>query len=96
MAKELPVGVAQQKVLTALGAPTAIQSWGGAEAYFERIGIRVRAVRVGRSSEPRVRLREDRQAGGGWNEGGDGDSWGERAADLTEAQRAAIAHWWEK
>jgi len=95
MARDLPIGVAQKKVIDLLGSETRTETWSGAEAYFERKGIRVRAIRVGRSSEPRVRLRNP--AGGGWNPGGDGDSWG-AVHDLSDAQLAAIkaAGWWEE
>jgi hypothetical protein len=95
MAKELPIGVAQKKVIELLGSETATELWSGAEAYFERKGIRVRAVRVGRTSEPRVRLRNP--DGGGFTREGDGDSWG-AIHDLTTEQLAALqaAGWWEE
>lgn len=95
MAKDLPIGVAQRKVVNLLGNETNTETWSGAEAYFERKGIRVRAVRVGPTSEPRVRLRQP--AGGGFTREGDGDSWG-AIHDLTEEQLAALqaAGWWEE
>ena len=34
MAKELPIGVAQKKVIELLGSETATELWSGAEAYF--------------------------------------------------------------
>lgn len=87
-----PVGKAQQAVLDALGLHAG--TFAAAEERFEEIGIIVRAVRVGRTSEPRVRFA--RPAGGEWNEGGDGDGW---PADhqLTPEQIASLKEhgWWE-
>ena len=96
MAKELPVGVAQKKVLDLLGAPDTIQTWDGAKRIFDDLGIVVGSKRVGRTSEPRVSISPNRDAGGGWNPGGDGDSWG-ASHKLTEAQIADLKArgWWE-
>lgn len=91
MARDLPVGKAQQIVLNALGI-TGIQTWSGAEATFEDLGIIVRAQRVGRSSEPRVRRRNT--AGAAANLGGDYDTW-DAWDNLTDEQRAALQPFWE-
>jgi len=95
MSKELPIGVAQRKAIALLGNETNTDTWSGAEAYFEQIGVRVRAQRVGRTSEPRVTLRNP--AGGGWTTGGDGEEWSARHR-LTEEQIAALkaAGVWEE
>ena len=85
---DYPVGKAQQKVLDALGVRRS--TFASAEAYFAEIGIVVSSKRVGRSSEPVVRINP--RHSGGWNIGGDGDSWREYA-DLTPNQLAALAPW---
>jgi hypothetical protein len=97
MAKILPVGVAQKKVLEALDAPAAIDSWDGAKAFFDELGIVVGARRVGRSSEPQIWINPNRDAGGGWNAGGDGDSWG-ASHTLTKEQIALLRArgWWHE
>jgi len=96
MGKILPVGVAQKKVLEALGAP-AIDSWDGAKRFFDDLGIVVGSRRVGRSSEPQVWIAAGRDAGGGWNPGGDGDSWG-ASHTLTKEQIADFKArgWWRE
>lgn len=67
--KSTPVGVAQQKVLAALGLEAT--DWTDAIRQFEAHGIAVTSRRVGRTSEPVVtRLAT---SGGGWNPGGDGE-----------------------
>lgn len=61
-----PVGATQQKVLNALGmTATDFQE---AEKVFESIGIEVSSKRVGRTTEPVVRVKS--QFVGGWNAGG--------------------------
>lgn len=91
MGKDLPVGVAQQRVLDILGKQAA--SWQHAERIFEEHGIVVRGKRQGRTSAPQVWERErDR---GGWNPGGeDGYSGGPSSLKLTPEQRAALAPYW--
>ena len=90
MSKELPVGVAQQMVLNALGAPQSVNTWDKAKRYFSEIGIIVGAARDGRGSKPWVR--EDTRALGGWNPGNE-DGWS-APSKLTPEQRAALAPWW--
>lgn len=70
MAKQTPVGVAQKKVLDALGLQA--DSWNEANEIFRRIGIVVGAKRVGRTSEPVVTV--DRY-GGGFNQYGEGETF---------------------
>jgi len=97
MAKILPVGVAQKKVLDLLGAPATIDSWDGAKRILDDLGIVVGSRRVGRSSEPQVWINSSRAAGGGWNVGGDGDSWG-ASHKLTKEQIADLKArgWWRE
>ena len=70
MAKQTPVGKAQQMVLDALNLKA--ESWNEACAIFSRIGIVVGAKRVGRTSVPVITV--DRY-GGGFNAYGEGESW---------------------
>lgn len=81
MYKDLPIGVAQRKVLTALGLTA--NGFGEANAIFEKLGLNVTSKRVGRSSEPVVEVLAS--VGGGWTGGGDGESYhiSYRAIDLT-------------
>ena len=71
MAHNYPTSVAQDKVLAALGM-TAVD-YPDAERIFSEIGIEVTSKRVGRSSEPVVSKLT--AYGGGWNAGGDGESY---------------------
>lgn len=85
---EYPVGKAQQIVLNALGLKASGAT--SANALFEELGLAVRPVRQGRASVPEITLKS--RYAGGWNEGGDGDSW--RAyGDLTAEQMQAITPW---
>lgn len=85
---EYPVGKAQQVVLDALGLTAAGMT--SANALFESLGLIVRPVRQGRASVPQITIKN--RYAGGWNEGGDGDTW--RAyGDLTAEQMKAIAPW---
>jgi len=81
-----PIGVAQKKVLDALNLTAT--DWTDAQRIFEASGIEVTSKRVGRSSEPVVRMMETTISG--WNAGGDGESYEREFAkiDLT-----AIAQW---
>lgn len=90
MAHEYPVGKAQKIILEALGRGD-IATFSGANDYFDRIGITVIAKRVGRTSVPVVRMKETE--GGGFTEGGDGESWeiGYEEVDLSK-----IEQWMEK
>jgi hypothetical protein len=94
MPKELLVGVAQKKVLDALGIE-GIDTWEGAKRCFAELGIIVASRRVGRSSEPLVW--EVEHTRGGWNPGHE-DGWSESApaSRLTPAQREALEKWWRK
>jgi hypothetical protein len=86
---DFPAGKAQQQVLAALGM-TGFYTAAGANEVFESLGLMVRAVRQGRASVPQITLKS--RYAGGWNEGGDGDSW--RAyGDLTADQMRAISAW---
>jgi len=84
-----PVGSAQQKVLDALNLTAS--DFTAAEQVFESLGIEVTSQRVGRSSEPVVTMKQTDF--GGWNHGGDGESWTKsfKQADLTP-----IARWIKK
>jgi len=85
---EYPVGKAQQIVLDALGLKAAGMT--SANELFESLGLIVRPVRQGRASVPEITIKNRYE--GGWNEGGDGDSW--RAyGDLTAEQMQALAPW---
>jgi len=86
MASVFPVGVAQKKVLDALNLTAA--DFTAAKQVFESIGIDVTSKRVGRSSEPVVRMMATQY--GGWSPDGDGESYERKFAkiDLT-----AIAQW---
>lgn len=79
--KESPVGVAQEKVLSALRLTA--ENFQDANRIFSAIGISVSSKRVGKSSEPVVRMMET--TFGGWNAGGDGESYDAeyRNIDLT-------------
>lgn len=84
-------GKAQDIILNALGIHAT--SFAHAEHIFAELGIVVKAVRVGRTSQPRVSARAaDR---GGWNAGGDGESYAP-VAPLTAEQRAALAPYWQE
>lgn len=86
MSKPLPVGVAQQVILTALGLEAS--SFDHAEQRFATLGIVVKPVRQGRTSVPQVRIKDRHD--GGFTRDGDGESW--RAyGDLSPAQVAALA-----
>lgn len=89
MAKETPVGSAQEKVLNALGLTA--NSFGDANRIFSEIGIEVGCKRVGRSSEPVIT--EKPTSFGGWNAGGDGESYevNYKVADLSK-----VTHWMKK
>lgn len=67
----IPIGVAQEKVLDALGITAS--DWMDAKQKFDEIGIEVGSRRVGRSSEPVVSRKNS--YGGGWNPGGDGEEY---------------------
>lgn len=97
MSRDLPIGVAQRKAIELLGNEIKTDYWSDAEAYFERIGIRVRAQRVGRSSEPRVCLRDNRSGGWTTSEREDGESYYTNHK-ITDAQIATLkaAGWWEE
>lgn len=85
--KEFPVGVAQQKVLDALGETAS--DWGQAERIFDEYGITVRAKRVGRISVPVVTLHP--RSGGGFNEHGEGESWDD--GPFPQSIRECLAPW---
>ena len=89
MAKDYPVGSAQEKVLNALGLTAT--GFSDAERIFSEIGIEVTSKRVGRSSEPVVSELDG--YGGGWNVGGDGESYkiSYKNTDLTP-----LAQWIKK
>lgn len=78
-----PVGVAQGKVLNAIGKAAA--DWQEAEQIFSDLGITVSAKRVGRSSEPVVEFYGIR---GGFNIHGEGETYD--ATTLTPEQRQAL------
>ena len=87
MKDNTPVGVAQKKVLDAIGAKA--ETWQEACQIFEKAGISVGAKRVGRSSEPVVTIAQGNY-GGGWNPGGDGaDSF-----NLTDGEVLAKVKQW--
>jgi len=81
-----PVGKAQKQVLEALGRGD-IQTFQGAEDFFESIGISVTAKREGRASVPVVSQRDS--TGGGFNAYGEGETWdmGYKKVDLSPLSR---------
>jgi len=81
-----PVGSAQSKVLQALELTAT--DFADANATFEKIGIEVGCQRVGRISEPVVRMLDSQ--GGGWNVGGDGSSYSKKFASVDLSK---IAQW---
>ncbi len=85
MQHHYPVGKAQKMVLDALGV--SIDTYDGAEAFFERIGIIVTPVRQGRKSIPSIKMRET--VGGGFNAYGEGETYeiDYQHVDLTPLQQ---------
>jgi cyanophycinase-like exopeptidase len=86
MAKDYPVGKAQQVILDALGIKA--ESHQEAERIFEEIGIVVVPVRQGRKSVPQVHRLET--SGGGWNVGGDGESY---EVSYKDADLSKVVEW---
>ncbi|MFH1186085.1 MAG: hypothetical protein V1755_13765 [Chloroflexota bacterium] len=84
--KATPVGVAQRKVLDALNLTA--EDFFAANQVFENVGIVVTSKRVGRSSEPVVRLLETHFAV--FNQDGEGEEWNKcfQPIDLTP-----VAQW---
>lgn len=78
-----PAGIAQTKVLNAIGKTA--ESWQEAEQIFSDLGIVVMAKRVGRSSEPVIEFNDVR---GGFNVHGEGETYD--ASILTPEQRQAL------
>ena len=86
MAKDYPVGKAQKMVLDAL--EMTADGFTAAEHIFNKIGITVIAVRQGRTSVPQVHRKET--SGGGWNAGGDGESF---EISYKDADLSKISQW---
>lgn len=86
MAKDYPVGSAQEKVLNALGLTAT--GFSDAERIFEKLGLEVTSRRVGRSSEPVITFKDTTR--GGWNRGGDGESY---EVSYKAFDKSAIAQW---
>ncbi len=79
-----PVGKAQQQVLEALGLTAS--DFSEANQKFNELGIVVSSKRVGRNSEPVITVKETDF--GGWNPGGDGESYSTgRTADLSAVKQ---------
>jgi hypothetical protein len=94
MAQYFPVSKYQVAVLEALGLRTQTTgAW--AEEQFQKLGLSVRPVRVGRRSEPRIRLM-DRRTGAAWNGDGDADDIDCNYEQLTAEQYEAIKQWIEE
>lgn len=89
MSKDYPVGKAQQMVLDALGL--AADGFSEADQLFAEHGLVVSSKREGRASVPVVRLMET--AGGGWNVGGDGESY---SISYKNIDLSKIAQWMVK
>lgn len=81
-----PVGKAQAQVLNALNLTAA--DFAAAERVFESIGIEVTSKRVGRSSEPVIRMKQTQF--GAFNAEGEGEAWSRsyRRIDLSP-----VAQW---
>ena len=73
MAKDYPLSKTQQTVLNALGLTA--QNWHEAEELFAKHGLAVEAKRQGRSYVPQITKLATIETGGGWNVGGDGESY---------------------
>ena len=84
--QQYPVGKAQEMVLKALGL-TANNN-GHASAIFTALGISVSTKRQGRTSVPVVARMETEF--GGWNAGGDGESW---TISQPDVDLSALAQW---
>lgn len=81
-----PTGVAQDKVLEALGLTAT--DFDDANRIFAEIGIVVTSKRVGRSSEPVITRKST--SGAGWNGNGDADEW---KVSYKQIDLAPVAHW---
>ena len=81
-----PVGATQQKVLSALGLVAT--DFSEAEKLFSDLGIEVSGRRVGRTTEPVIRMKNTEI--GGWNVGGDGSTGQLKFRNLN---LSAIAQW---
>ena len=81
-----PVGATQQKVLSALGLTAS--DFSEAEKIFSDFGIEVSSKRVGRATEPVIKMKSTTI--GGWNVGGDGSAAQRKFKDLNVS---AIAQW---
>lgn len=89
MAQYFAASKYQIKVLEALGLRTQTTgSW--AEEQFQKLGLSVRPVRVGRTTEPRIKLMSAQT--GVWNPGGDADVI-DHNYSLTTEQYEAIKQW---
>lgn len=86
MAKDYPVGSAQGKVLNALGLTAT--GFSDAERIFGEIGIEVTSKRLGRTTEPVIAQKSATR--GGWNSGGDGESY---ETNYKDADLSKIAQW---
>lgn len=73
MAKDYPVGKAQQIVLDALGMTAS--GFNDAKTKFEQLGIVVGSKRVGRNSVPSITIKD--RCAGGFTTDGDGVEWRE-------------------
>lgn len=86
-----PVGVAQAKVLSAIGI--TVNSWQEAEQKFSELDIVVTSKRVGCSSEPVVSFQPTRR--GGFNRDGEGEVY-DAPSPLTVEQRQRLQQFVEK
>ncbi len=83
--RQYPVGVAQRKVLSALGIENC-NSHGHAQQIFDALGITVSSERVGRESVPVVIVND---GGSQRNAGGDYDVWN----SSENIDLSAISEW---
>ena len=85
MARDYPVGKAQQMVLDALGITAS--GFGEAQDAFDKLGIVVNSQRQGRKSVPAITVKS--RHGGGFTSGGDGEAWRE----YDDVDLSAVEHW---
>lgn len=88
MARDYPVGKAQQMVLDALGMKASGHN--DAKEKFAKIGIVVGSRREGRSSVPVVTVKD--RIGGAFGPGGDGESF----RQYDDIDVAPIQQWIEE
>jgi hypothetical protein len=89
--KNYPLSKTQQAVMSALGLTAT--NWHEAEELFAKYGLAVKAKRQGRQYVPQItNLATVVETGGGWNAGGDGDSY-EITREFEPVDLSKIQQW---